>query len=379
MSTVRRRNVALVNEDEIKSDFYSKIRSLDAFTKITEEAETPKTVQGGFCAFVTFMIMLVLFVGEMQLWFFHTKIKYEFDVDTEYEAKMNLNIDITVNTPCFGVGADIIDSSGDAWRYNFQINEEGTDFQLKDKAEDERLKLLQMKEQMSMSNGNGLKEALIREGHNATHLEHSMKANKQMMDSGYMHKVVEIKMGPDEPKACRFWGSIPLHKVAGKVRITAGKGGLGPLSAIMGLFGAMGGGPMGMFGGQAESNFSHRIDHFSFGSPTSGLLYPLDGEVEVQSIKDVQFNYVIKVVPTKLKTFRFTTTTYQYAVTQHTKTSEQNPGIFFQYDFSGLGVEISEYRESFIGLLTRLAGILGGIFASSGIIASIMSFVTSKY
>lgn len=58
---------------------------------------------------------------------------------------MNLNIDMTVNTPCFGVGADIIDSSGDAWRYNFQINEEGTDFQLKDKAEDERLKLLQMK------------------------------------------------------------------------------------------------------------------------------------------------------------------------------------------------------------------------------------------
>ena len=164
---------------------------------------------------------------------------------------------MTVNTPCFGVGADIIDSSGDAWRYNFQINEEGTDFKLKDKAEGERVKLLQMKEQMANGNGNGLKEALIREGHNATHLEDSMKANKQMMDSGYMHKVVEIKMGPDEPKSCRFWGSIPLHKVAGKVRITAGKGGLGPLSAIMGLFGAVGmGGPMGMFGAaQPDTNF----------------------------------------------------------------------------------------------------------------------------
>ena len=76
---------------------------------------------------------------------------------------------------------------------------------------------------------------------------------------------------------------------------------------------------------------------------------------------------------------RLTTTTYQYAVTQHTKTSEENPGIFFSYDFSGLGVEISEYRESFVGLLTRLAGILGGIFASSGIIASVMSFVSSGY
>ena len=44
---------------------------------------------------------------------------------------MNLNLDITVNSPCFSVGADIIDSSGDAWKYNFQINEEGVDFALK--------------------------------------------------------------------------------------------------------------------------------------------------------------------------------------------------------------------------------------------------------
>ena len=126
--------------------------------------------------------MFGLFVGEMSLWFFHTKIKYEFDVDTDYDTKMNLNIDMTVNTPCFGVGADIIDSSGDAWRYNFQINEEGTDFLLKPEAEAERLKTLQKKEKLL--NGNGLRDALIREGHNASHLEDSMKSNKEMMDSG---------------------------------------------------------------------------------------------------------------------------------------------------------------------------------------------------
>jgi len=52
--------------------------------------------------------------------------------------------------------------------------------------------------------------------------------------------------------------------------------------------------------------------------------------------------------------------------------------IILRYDFSGLGVEISEYRESFVALLTRLAGILGGIFASSGIIASVMACLSSK-
>lgn len=51
---------------------------------------------------------------------FNTKIKYEFDVDTQYDTKMNLNIDLTVNTPCFNVGADISDSSGEV-RYNFQV------------------------------------------------------------------------------------------------------------------------------------------------------------------------------------------------------------------------------------------------------------------
>jgi len=222
---------------------------------------------------------------------------------------MNLNLDITINTPCFNVGADIVDQAGDGWKYNFQIQEEGADFALKEKDEKERLKLLLMKEKMA--NGNAaLKEALIREGHNASHLEHSLKRNQKMMDAGMMHKVIEINMGPNEPKSCRFWGSIPLHKVAGTIRITEGKGGaLGPLGAIMGMFGM---GPMGMgipgmegFGAPPGTNFSHRIDHFSFGSPTSGLLYPLDGEIEIQHEKDRQYNYVIKVVPTKLKTFKY--------------------------------------------------------------------------
>jgi len=91
--------------------------------------------------------------------------------------------------------------------------------------------------------------------------------------------------------------------------------------------------------------------------------------------------------------------TYQYAVTQHRKVltggghSHIGPGIYFKYanlnlflifltisfryDFSGLGVEVVEYRENITSLLTRLAGILGGIFASSGIMASIITLMSS--
>ena len=44
-----------------------------------------------------------------------------------------------------------------------------------------------------------------------------------MMEAGVMSKMVEIQMGEGAPTGCRFWGSIPLHKVAGTIKITAGK------------------------------------------------------------------------------------------------------------------------------------------------------------
>lgn len=80
------------------------------------------------------------------------------------------------------------------------------------------------------------------------------------------------------------------------------------------------------------TNQSHfRIDHFSFGEPTSGLLYPLDGEKLIQTSEAEEFNYILNVVPTKLDTSKFhRTETYQYAVTQHSKKAPE-AGIHFRY------------------------------------------------
>ena len=76
--------------------------------------------------------------------------------------------------------------------------------------------------------------------------------------------------------ACRFWGSVPLHKVSGVFQIMPGKSLPGEMAGFFG--GGLGNVRMDFFGGP-RANFSHRIDHFSFGEPTSGLLYPLDGEL----------------------------------------------------------------------------------------------------
>ena len=67
-------------------------------------------------------------------------------MDDNFKDKLNLNFDITVNSRCSGVGADIIDSSGENWRYMVQINEEQADFQASEKIEQEREKLRKTRE-----------------------------------------------------------------------------------------------------------------------------------------------------------------------------------------------------------------------------------------
>ena len=44
----------VVGETQPKPDIFESIRSLDAFTKVTEEAEAPKTLTGGFFSALAF-------------------------------------------------------------------------------------------------------------------------------------------------------------------------------------------------------------------------------------------------------------------------------------------------------------------------------------
>lgn len=104
----------------------------------------------------------------------------------------------------------------------------------------------------------------------------------------------------------------------------------------------------------AEYNFSHRIDQFSFGEYTPGIINPLDGEEKIADastsitylLKKLQFDkvldillvflpcftewfhitilfsdyhmfqYFIQVVPTNVKTTFSSLNTFQYAVTE---------------------------------------------------------------
>lgn len=88
--------------------------------------------------------------------------------------------------------------------------------------------------------------------------------------------------------------------------------------------------------------------------------------------------YFLQVVPTSVNTFISQVDTYQFAVTHknrtinHSQGSHGVPGIFFKYDLSPIKVKITEEKRGFGRLLIRLAGIIGGVFATSSIIHTIL-------
>lgn len=74
---------------------------------------------------------------------------------------------------------------------------------------------------------------------------------------------------PDRPyDACRIFGSLILNKVAGNFHITAGKSLNLPRGHVH----------ISAFMTERDYNFTHRINKFSFGDPSPGIVHPLEGD-----------------------------------------------------------------------------------------------------
>lgn len=74
---------------------------------------------------------------------------------------------------------------------------------------------------------------------------------------------------PDRPyDACRIYGSLILNKVSGNFHITAGKSLNLPRGHIH----------ISAFMSERDYNFSHRINKFSFGDASPGIVHPLEGD-----------------------------------------------------------------------------------------------------
>ncbi|XP_029455856.1 endoplasmic reticulum-Golgi intermediate compartment protein 2 [Rhinatrema bivittatum] len=331
------------------------VKELDAFPKVPESyVET--SASRGTVSIIAFTTMALLSIMEFFV-YRNTWMKYEYEVDKDFSSKLRINIDITVAMKCQYVGADVLDlaetmvTSADGLVYEPVI------FDLSPQQRQWQRMLL-----------------LI---HNRLQEEHSLQdvIFKSAIKSATTAMPPREDHSSQPRDACRIHGHLYVNKVAGNFHITVGKAiphprGHAHLAALV---------------SHDTYNFSHRIDHLSFGELLPGLINPLDGTEKIASDHNQMFQYFITIVPTKLNTYKISSDTHQFSVTErervidHASGSHGVSGIFMKYDISSLMVTVTEDHMPFWQFLVRLCGIVGGIFSTTGMLNGIAEFIVDIF
>jgi hypothetical protein len=277
-----------------------------------------------------------------------------------------VNVDITVAMPCDSIGADIVDSTNQNNAYTYgKLTEEPTYFDL---TPNQRQKWDTIR---------NLNLYLRQEHHSLQEFLWKKETRTQQL---FGRDLPPREIQPiDSPDACRLYGTLTVNKVAGNFHVTVGKHIPLPIGHAH----------ISLFMGRTEFNFSHRIEKFSFGEDMSNIINPLEGEEKIASSPNTLFQYYLKVISTDVSTSDLKAKTYQYSTTEtqraidHEANSHGMPGLYFKYDMDAIAVRVIEEHKPFWKFLIRLCGIVGGIYATSGLINTLASgiadIVTCKY
>ena len=323
----------------------SAVRDFDAFPKVPEDY-IKKSVRGGSLSLLSFSLIALLVVSEF-IYYTSTVYKYEYAVDSDVSSKLDINVDITVAMPCQSIGADVLDLAGETVHTEDFLKLEPAVFEL-------------TQEQRSWLKAKRSILARVSEYRSLSEL--MTLRSSPMPHSGSFDKALNMDQG-----SCRLWGTIRVNKVAGNFHITIGKHIQDPLQRS-------GHRHFGAYVPQQLYNLSHRIDRLSFGTEVPGIVNPLDATLQVTEIKPYVYQYYIQVVPTEYDTMWQKIRTNQFSVTERERPVTMDkggsgvPGIFFKYDLSSMVVKIKQERQPFWQFLIRLSGIIGGVFATSGMI-----------
>ncbi|KAI9543120.1 Endoplasmic reticulum-Golgi intermediate compartment protein 2 [Dissostichus eleginoides] len=319
------------------------VRELDAFPKVSESyVET--SASGGTVSLIAFSAMALLAVFEFFV-YRDTWMKYEYEVDKDYSSKLRINLDITAAMKCQHVGADILDLA------ETMITSNGLQYEpvIFDLTPHQR-----MWQRTLLLIQNRLRE------------EHALQEvlYKSLLKGGPTALPPREYASIEPLNACRVHGHVYVNKVAGNLHITVGK----PIHHPQGHA------HIAAFVSHDTYNFSHRIDHLSFGEEIPGIINPLDGTEKITYNHNQMFQYFITVVPTRLNTYKLSADTHQFSVTErervinHAAGSHGVSGIFIKYDTSSLTVTVSEQHMPLWQFLVRLCGIIGGIFSTTGML-----------
>ncbi|KAF7375643.1 hypothetical protein MSAN_00453400 [Mycena sanguinolenta] len=332
------------------------LAQFDAFPKVPSTYKQRSDQRGFltlFVGFITFLLMLND-IGE----FIFGWPDHEFSVDTEQGSFMKINLDLVVAMPCSLLSVDLRDAVGDRLYLSSRrnrgqgtsnIRRDGTKFDVgQATALKEHSKMLSARQAIAQSrNSRGFFTTLFQ------------WTNVEPYFPRYKHE-------PDA-KGCRISGQVEVKKVTANLHITTA--GHGYASADHADHSLM--------------NLSHVITEFSFGPYFPDITQPLDNSLEVTQDPFVAYQYFLHVVPTTyiaprsapLKTNQYSVTHYTRVLAHHQGT----PGIFFKFDLDPMSLTIHQRTTSFVQLIIRCVGVIGGVFVCMGYALKVTTAAVSAF
>ncbi|KAF9557098.1 DUF1692-domain-containing protein [Agrocybe pediades] len=317
-----------------KLDQVAPLAKFDAFPKLPSTYKARSESRGFMTLFVAFMaFMLVLNdVGEY-IWGWPD---YEFSVDNNKSSYLNINVDMTVAMPCGFLSVDLRDAMGDRLFLSGGLRRDGVLF--------------------DVGQATALKE-------HAAALSASQAVAQSRKSRGVFAwlfgRKKENKFKPTlthtaDGSACRITGTLVVKRVTANLHITTLGHGYASYEHV----------------DHNKMNLSHVIEEFSFGPHFPEIVQPLDNSYEATDKHFIAYQYFLHVVPTTYIAPRSAPLhTHQYSVTHYTREVDHDrgtPGIFFKFELDPLAITVHQRTTTFLQLLIRCVGVLGGIFVCMG-------------
>lgn len=400
-----------------RNGIFGQLSGIDAFGKTMDDVRI-RTNIGAMITLTSFILIVFLTLGEF---ISYRKIheKTELIVDVSRGEKLTINMNMTFpRVPCYLLSIDIMDISGesqmnlmhDITRTRLHADgsqvPDGKSSTLHLNGPVERVAKTHDEKYCGSCYGGEpgesgccntceeVQEAYVRKGWSFGDPEHVDQCVKE-------HWSDKIKEQATE--GCNVAGKVHVNKVVGNLHMSTGRAFQRNSQHMHDLVPYLAG------KGTNHHDFGHQIHEFSFDDDSAfkwsnadrlaarklmGIVDPLSGVSMHTEKSQFMIQYFLKVVPTELRLkSKHLLKGHQYSVTSYERDLDMSPGhlqeaakkqkevpgkvqhgfmgmpgVFFNFDISGLKMVRVEYRTSLSHFLTSTCAIVGGVLTVAGII-----------
>lgn len=353
------------------------LKRFDAYPKTLEDFRI-KTLGGGTITVLSAIVMLFLFVSEIQD-YLSPGVEEQLFVDTTRGAKLKINLDIVFpKIGCDFLSLDAQDVSGEQHIaiehnvYKRRLDQEGKP--LADPVKHE-VGEVEKVDNSSSSTTQKCGSCYGAETEDQPCCNTCQEVKQQYLKKSWKFVPTTVEQCRGEmlteteqrvlKEGCQIYGYVEVNRVGGSFHIAPGKSysinhihvhDVQPFST-------------------SDFNVTHIVRHLSFGRNVPGKTDPMDGVEGVAEKGSEMFQYYIKIVPTTFARVDGSTfVTNQFSVTRHSKVVSMMmgesgmPGVFFSYELAPVMVKYSEKQKSFGHFASGLCAIIGGVFTVAGLL-----------